>query len=248
MATPLVFPPRTRCPNHSVPSLLCCGCKPGSLSCSRDSCALVFSWDSNSCSTCPSTGEAPLCAAQCVVPGWQTQAGFVLSHSIPGRGSLSPTVGCTPDIATQAGTGSLPRQGHNPGSQPQSWESPSVRDWIFLSPSRRFLSCPDTVLCFPRLSFSFLRLSAEGDPFILSLPVHNHTPMACQVVPVGPWKWLSLFLPDSWSSKSFSFNTALFVRGGNFGSPYFSTILAPTPLDFHFYSKHFFYAKPWFKG
>ena len=145
----------------------------------------ALGWDSNSRSVRPATGEAPLHAAGSVVPD-----GFLLSRSTPGRESLSPTVDCALDLGTEPGAGSPPPQVHQQGSQPQSRESPAVRDWIFLHAALRFFSCPDTVLCFPSHSFSSLCLSTEGDPslpFILSLPVCNHAPMARQVVPVYPW-------------------------------------------------------------
>ena len=46
---------------------------------------------------------------------------------------------------------------------------------------------------------------------VLSLTVHNHALVACQVVPLGPWEAsLSLSTLDSWSSKSFGLNTAVF--------------------------------------
>ena len=110
---------------------------------------------------------------------------------------------------------------------PSRRESPSFKDWIFLRPGPWFFSCPDTVLCFPSLSFSSFCLSAERDtspPFLVSLPVCNHAPMARQVVPVSPWKRLP---PGLLSSKSLSFNTALFVRQGNFGFPYFTMLALP---------------------
>ena len=159
--------------------------------------------------------HVPQYCASTYGPGWWAQAGPVLSHSIPWRGSLSPA-DCAPDLATEFGTGSSPPQVLNLGSWPGSGESPSVRDWLFLHAGPwHIFSCPDTVLCFLSHSFSSLCLSTKGDPslpFVLSLPVSKHAPMACQVVPVGPWKQLALFLLVSRSSQSFSFNTALFVR------------------------------------
>lgn len=114
----------------------------------------------------PSTGEVLLHAAGYVVPDCQMQAGFILSHSTPGRGWLSSTAYCTPDLATESGAGSPPPQGHDLGSQFLSRESPSVRYWLFLCPVLCcfFFPCPDTVLCSPSHSFSSFVSLQQGVP------------------------------------------------------------------------------------
>ena len=131
---------------------------------SADSHALELGWDLNSCSACTGTGEVLLHAAQYVVPGWQMHAGFVLSHSTPGRGSLSPTADCTSDLATEPRAGSPPPQVHDPGSWLQSREIPQLEIGSFPIRVSVFFSCPDTVLCFASCSFSSLCLSTEGFP------------------------------------------------------------------------------------
>ena len=91
-------------------------------------------------------------------------AGFVLSHSTPGRGSLSPTADCTSDLATEPRAGSPPPQVHDPGSWLQSREIPQLEIGSFPVRVSVFFSCPDTVLCFTSCSFSSLCLSTEGFP------------------------------------------------------------------------------------
>ena len=97
------------------------------------------------------------------------------SHSTQGRGSLSPTVDCASELVIEAGAGSPPPQVCKQGSQPQSGESPAVRNWILLRffpiPSLCFFSPPNTVLHFQSLSSSSFCLSAKGDP---SLPCLCH--------------------------------------------------------------------------
>ena len=159
-------------------SSLCQGHKQGGLSHSADSHALAFGWDSNSLFMCPSTGGVPLHTADIWSPAVRPQQFCFLSghkpcsHSTPGRILLSPTVDCTPDLTIEPRASSPPPQVHDQGNHPPSRESPSVRDWIFLCLSPGFLSCPDTILCFPSLSFSSLCLSVEGDslPSICFLP------------------------------------------------------------------------------
>ena len=79
------------------------------------------------------------------------------------------------------------------GTRLQSEENPAVRDRIPLSPSRRFFSCPHTVLHFPSRSFSAFCLSAEGDPAppclrsLFYLPQFTITHLSSQVVPFSSW-------------------------------------------------------------
>ena len=125
-------------------SSLCRGHRRGGLSLSTDSRAPALGWDLNwgqegdlnfprlsnkeglKPEDAPALGKRswrhPVCGP------W---TGFVLSCCPPGRGSLSPTADCPPDLATEPGAGSSPPQVRHPGSRPQSGESPAVRDWIF---------------------------------------------------------------------------------------------------------------------
>ena len=127
-----VSPPQTRCPKPLCLSRPHCASGTNEAVCLA--CPLLcmaLGWDANSGSTCPGTGEAPLGTPH-VVPGWRRQAGFVLSHSTPGRGSLSLTADCAPDLATEKGAGSPSAQVSDKGSRPQSGEIPTVRARIFL--------------------------------------------------------------------------------------------------------------------
>ena len=121
------------------------------------------------------------------------------SHCTPGMGLLSPTTDCASELVTEPGAGSPPPQVCEQGNRPQSGESPTVRDWIFLHLSLWFFSHADTVLHFSSLFLLPLYLCRRGSlssipsPPVLSFPVHNQAPMACQVVPVGTWKHLCHF-------------------------------------------------------
>ena len=94
--------------------------------------------------------------------GWWMQAGSVLSHSPPGRGITSSSFGLSPRCTTAPKAGS-PSPQVQTGSQLQSEESPTVRDWIPLSLSPRSFSCPARS-CTSFEAFSSLCLLAEGGP------------------------------------------------------------------------------------
>ena len=131
--------------------------------------------------------------------------------STPGRGSLSPTVYCAPDLAIEPGAGSHPPQVCDLGSQPQSQESPTEIG-SFSVPVR---------------GFSLVQIQSHAFPATLSLPFvspQKQTPLACsfylsQFTILHLWPsgcpggsleaQLSLFLLDSWDSKSFGFNASL---------------------------------------
>ena len=87
---------------------------------------LALGWDSNSCFTGPSTGEVSLCTTLYVVPSWRVQAGFVLSHSTPGRRLLSPSANCAPHLAPEPGAGSPPPPVRDLGSWPHFAAHPAV--------------------------------------------------------------------------------------------------------------------------
>ena len=139
-----------------------------------------------------------------------------------------------PDLAPKPGAGSLSPQVHDQDSWPQSGESPSVGECIFLCPGPRFFYCPDSVLCFPSLSFSSLCLSAEEDPSSIcfispSSQSHTYGPPG---FPSGSLEeTLSLFLLDSWGSKSFGFNLLCLRDTGSSDTP---TSLPCWPLLFCF--------------
>ena len=174
----------------------------------------------------PGTRKASLHAAQYVVP-----AVFVLSRSTPGRGSLSPTVGCAPDLATEPRAGFPTPQVSEQGSRPQSRESPTVKDWIL--PSPRFFSCPDTVLHLPSLSLSFVSLQKGITPLrvymahFISPSLQSPIYVQSGGLGVSLVVTRSLFLQNSWDSKSFGFSPSLFERHRKFRSPYLSAMLGP---------------------
>lgn len=213
----------------------------GGLSRSANSCtSLVLSWDLN-----PNVLKGPtLCV---LVPGkchstpltnglWLVSTGRVScplngyipsSHSTRERESLSPTADCASELVTEPGASSLPPQVRELGSQPQSKESPTVRDWLFLRPQSMVFLLFKYSPALPQPLF-FFPLSAEGD---LSPPCLHCTFYLSQfaithVWParLSPWTCLCHSTAQTLGIQRPLPSTLLCLRG-NFRFPYFSAML-----------------------
>ena len=145
------------------PASLCLGHRQGGLPRPANSCAPVLGWDSNSFSVCPGTGEVPLFATCYVVPlvlscpaAFQGKDHFLLLWTAPltyhqTGGWLSSSSG--------ARMGQLAPVGRKPFSQ----------RWDPSQSQLRFISCSDTVVCFPTHLFSSFVSTQKGIPPLMPM-------------------------------------------------------------------------------